>query len=892
MSEKRETLMIIDGSSLVHRAFYALPPLTTKDGLHTNSVYGFMTMLYKLKEEYDIDYLMVAFDMKGPTFRTEMYKEYKGHRKSTPPELREQFPLVKEILASMKIPVLEMMEYEADDIAGTLAKKGESEGKNVILVTGDRDYLQLASEFTRVLITKKGITEMVEYYDKDIVEEYGITPEQLIELKGLMGDSSDNIPGVPGIGEKTGLNLIREFGSIDGVYENIDKVTGKKRVENLVENEDLARLSRDLGRIKLDIPLDIEIDDMKIEEPDYEKLLELYTMMDFRSLLNKLPDGIGGKELEEFVVEYRLARESEYDRIISEIVDKKAMNFKFLFDGENYINSKMLGVGIKTSVENYYIDFLEDNSRDIFADKFKNIFQDSSIEKHCHMIKEDTFGLLSMGIDIDGVKFDTKLGQYMVDPSQNNYDIDELGRSYLGIDLKSLEDRLGKGKKKILFSQLKVEDRAEYIVETLEVVARIKDEMEGLISEQGMDDLYYDIELPLSIVLANMEYEGFKVDKKVLEDLGETFKNRIEDLTQTIYDLAGVEFNINSPKQLGEILFDRLELPVIKKTKTGYSTNVEVLEKLQGQHPIIDHIFEYRQVVKLNSTYIEGLLEVIDENTGKVHSTFNQTITTTGRISSTEPNLQNIPIRTQDGRNIRKAFVARDEDYKLVDGDYSQIELRVLAHISKDEKLIDAFNNKIDIHTRTASEVFHMEEAEVTSLMRARAKAVNFGIIYGISDYGLSRDLNISREEAKSYIENYLHNFKDVEKYMKDIVEFGKEKGYVETIFHRRRYIPELKSSNFNVRGFGERIALNTPIQGSAADIIKLSMVKVFSRLKEEKLESKLILQVHDELIIETHRDEEEKVKQIMKEIMENCIELDVPLVVDIETGDSWYETM
>ena len=389
-----------------------------------------------------------------------------------------------------------------------------------------------------------------------------------------------------------------------------------------------------------------------------------------------------------------------------------------------------------------------------------------------------------------------------------------------------------------------------------------------------------------------MEYEGFKVDKKVLEDLGETFKNRIEDLTQTIYDLAGVEFNINSPKQLGEILFDRLELPVIKKTKTGYSTNVEVLEKLQGQHPIIDHIFEYRQVVKLNSTYIEGLLEVIDEKTGKVHSTFNQTITTTGRISSTEPNLQNIPIRTQDGRNIRKAFVARDEDYKLVDGDYSQIELRVLAHISKDEKLIDAFNNKVDIHTRTASEVFHMEEAEVTSLMRARAKAVNFGIIYGISDYGLSRDLNISREEAKSYIENYLHNFKDVEKYMKDIVEFGKEKGYVETIFHRRRYIPELKSSNFNVRGFGERIALNTPIQGSAADIIKLSMVKVFSRLKEEKLKSKLILQVHDELIIETHRDEEEKVKQIMKEIMENCIELDIPLVVDIETGDSWYETM
>lgn len=891
MSNKKGTLMIIDGSSLVHRAFYALPPLTTKDGLHTNSVYGFMTMFYKLQDEYEIDYIAVAFDKSGPTFRNEIYKEYKGHRKSTPSELKEQFPLLKEVIKSLNIPLLEMDEYEADDIAGTLAKQGEESGLDVILVTGDRDYLQLASDKTKVLITKKGITEMESYYKDDIVEKYGITPEQLIDLKGLMGDSSDNIPGVPGIGEKTALTLIKDFGDIDGVYNNIEKITGKKRVENLVNNEDLARLSKDLGRIKLDVPVDITIDDMKVEEPNYDELLRLYTLMNFNSLLSKIPGEIGQENLEELEINYINIENNNYRELLNEIKKDKEMIFKFLFDIEHYINANILGIGIRVSEKNYYIDFNQ-NKIDLFVNDFKDIFENDKILKKSHMIKEDVYGLLKLKIDINGIVFDSHLAQYIINPSQNNYNISDLAKEYLNLNLDTEESILGKGVKKKSFSEIENNIKEKYIVEHLEIVDKLYNEMNKSIHDQGMDRLYYEIELPLTKVLANMEFEGFAVDIAVLEELGETFKDKIELLTEKIYNLSGIEFNINSPKQLGEVLFDKLMLPVIKKTKTGYSTNVEVLEKLKGQHEIIDYILEYRSIVKLNSTYIEGLKAVIDNKTGKIHSTFNQTVTTTGRISSTEPNLQNIPIRTEEGRLIRKAFIAKNKNYKLVDGDYSQIELRILAHITNDEKLVDAFVKDEDIHKRTASQVFHIDEDEVTPLLRDRAKAVNFGIIYGISDYGLSRDLNISREEAKEYIDNYLTNFKDVEKYMKEIVKVGKEQGYVETILNRRRYIPELQSKNFNIRSFGERIALNTPIQGSAADIIKLAMVKVFDKLKEEGLKSKLILQVHDELIIETHEEELEKVKYIMKDIMENAIELKIPLTVDIVVGDNWYDTM
>ena len=890
--EKQKRLLVIDGNSLIHRAFYALPLLSTKDGIYTNGVYGFLTMLYRIQEEYNYDYISVAFDKKGPTFRHEAFDLYKANRDSTPNELSLQFPILKEILTAMNINQIEMDRYEADDIAGTLAKLGEEEGLDVVLVTGDRDYLQLASDKTKVLITKKGITELEEYDRNKIIEEYGITPEQFIDLKGLMGDKSDNIPGVPGIGEKTGIKLLKEFSNMEALYENIDSVSGEKTKESLIEHKSTAFLSRKLGEIITNIPLDCSLEELKVEEPDWERLEEIYNKLEFNSLLSKIPeDKLSTKEDLSYEVKYKIVKNNDYNLIIKEIDKEKSFSFKFLFEEENYIKSEILGIGIKAG-ENiaYYIDFLE-NDINIFREKFKSYFESDKIEKYGHMLKTDIFALLKLDINIENIAFDTMIGSYLLNPAQSNYSINELAKEYLNIYGIDEEELLGKGKNKKSFKDLSLETQAEYISMTLDFINKVKEPIEEKIEEQGMKELYYNVELPLVEVLAYMEYNGFKVDLQVLEELGEEFQKEIDDLTQDIYSLAGEEFNINSPKQLGEILFDKLNLPVIKKTKTGYSTDAEVLDKLKGQHEIIDKILKYRQMVKLKSTYIDGLINEVNPETGKIHSTFHQTVTNTGRISSTEPNLQNIPIRTEEGRKIRKAFVAKSNEYILVDGDYSQIELRVLAHISQDPKMMEAFFHNEDIHTKTASEVFNIPKEEVTPLMRSRAKAVNFGIVYGISDYGLSRDLDISRKEAKEYIDNYLKNYNMVNKYMDDIIKKGKKDGYVETLLNRRRYIPELKSRNFNVRSFGERIAMNTPIQGSAADIIKISMVRVHKELTKRNLKSKLILQVHDELIIETFKDEEDEVKEIMKDVMENAIKLSIPLKVEISTGENWYET-
>ncbi|HHV39500.1 MAG TPA: DNA polymerase I [Tepidimicrobium sp.] len=888
--KKRDRFMIIDGNSLLHRAFYALPLLSTKDGIYTNGVYGFLTMLYRIQEEYEADYLCVAFDKKGPTFRHEAYDQYKAHRDSTPDELAQQFPVLKEILSAMNIAQLEMDGYEADDIAGTLSRIGEEEGVEVILVTGDRDYLQLSSDKTKVLITRKGITELEEYDKNRIVEEYGITPEQFIDLKGLMGDSSDNIPGVPGIGEKTGIKFLKQFGSMENLYENIEDVRGKKTKESLIENKAIAFLSRKLGKIVRNAPIDISLEDVRVREPNWERLAKLYEGFEFRSLLSKIPS----QEMEvgdaDYNVKYKIVEGNDYEGIVKRIETEGSFAFKFLFEDDQYIGSDILGVGIKVGDDDpYYIDYSK-NALEIFAQKFKEYFESEDIKKYGHMVKMDIFGLLSLNIDIRGIGFDTMIGQYILNPAQSNYSIDELGHEYLDIYGMDIEEVLGKGRKRKSYRDLPLETRAKYIAMTVDLIQRLIKPIGKLIEEQQMDELFYEIELPLAKVLAHMEHHGFRVDLEVLKQLGDEFQKRLDDLTQGIFQLAGEEFNINSPKQIGEILFDKLKLPVIKRTKTGYSTDAEVLDKLRGKHDIIEKILKYRQLMKLKSTYIDGLLNLVDEKDHRIHSTFNQTITSTGRISSTEPNLQNIPIRTEEGRKIRKAFVP-DKGYVLVDGDYSQIELRVLAHISQDPKLMEAFHKDLDIHTRTASQVFHIPEEEMTPLMRDRAKAVNFGIIYGISDYGLSRDLNIPRKEAKEYIDKYLENYNMVRKYMEDIVKLGKEQGYVETIFHRRRYVPELKSKNYNVRSFGRRIALNTPIQGSAADIIKVAMVRVFRELEDRGLKSKLILQVHDELIIEAHKDEVEEVKELMQDIMEGSIKLDIPLKVDIEVGDSWYET-
>lgn len=895
----KERLMIIDGNSLLHRAFHALPPLMNKEGIYTNGVYGFLTMFYKVTDKYKPDYISVVFDKKGPTFRHVEFVDYKAGRVKTPNELGMQFPILKDIIDNMRIHRVEAEGYEADDLAGTLAKIGEENGLEVIIVTGDKDYLQLASEKTKVLLTRKGISN-IEIYDKQgVLDRYELTPKQFIDLKGLMGDKSDNIPGVPGVGEKTGIKLLKEFDSIEGIYDNIENISGKKLKEKLVEYKNQAIMSRRLSEIITSVPIKVNLDELIVEKPNTEKLLNIYKKLEFNSLLGKISTGLEFKEdnqsvTEKLVTEANIiSRKENIEEVLKEIEKSKIMIFKFIIDGDYPLKDSILGVGIRPSEQtNFYIDF-EDGDIKIedFFDSFKEVLEDEKVEKLGHNIKEEKLVILRYGIDLMGIAFDSMIGQYLLNPSQNDYGLKILAKEYLDIDIDSKEVLLGKGKNKKTFGQLSIDSRVSYISNQLEIISRLIDIIKDSIKSQSMDELFYEVELPLISVLADMEYEGFTVDDNKLKGLGKELDAKIDILTQSIYDFAGEEFNINSPKQLGEVLFEKLELPAIKKTKTGYSTNAEVLEKLIEIHPIAEKILEYRQLVKLKSTYVEGLISVIDINTGKVHSSFNQTITTTGRISSTEPNLQNIPIRTEEGRKIRKVFIPSNSDYILVDADYSQIELRVLASIADDPKLKEAFFSGEDIHRKTASEVFDVSIEGVTPLMRSRAKAVNFGIVYGISDYGLARDLKIARKEAKLYIDNYLKNYVKVKEYMKNIIDEGKTKGYVETILHRRRYLPELASRNFNIRSFGERMAMNTPIQGSAADIIKLAMVNVYSELKKRKLKSKLILQVHDELIIEAHKDELEEIKVLLKELMESAIQLNVPLKVDMETGDSWYDT-
>lgn len=886
-----EKIMIIDGSSLLHRAFYALPTLSTKDGLYTNGVYGFLTMFYRITEEYKPDYICVAFDKKGPTFRHKEFKDYKGTRQATPSELAQQFPMIKSVLEAMRIKTLAMEEYEADDIAGTISRMAKEKSVESILVTGDKDYLQLVDDNTKVLITRKGISEMDIYDEEKISQDYEIEPRQLIDLKGLMGDKSDNIPGVPGIGEKTGLKLLKEYGSIEKIYENIENLSGKKLKENLIENEKIAYMSRSLGEIFLSIPLEIDFEDLKVTESDWKELYSLYEQFDFKSLYEKIPEEYIEDEIESLDAQYSIASSRDFKDIINKINEEAKFAFKFITEDDNYIESNIIGVGIKTKESmTYYIELEED--KDEFIKSFKTIFEDENIEKIGHNLKEDIVQLYKLEIEFKNYSFDAKIAQYVLDPSQNSYDIDIIVREHLGLQINSEENLLGKGKKKKDFKDIGTEELASFLASILEVIIKVEPKLKKDIEDKNMLDLFNTIELPLIEVLSNMEIQGFKVDRDELTKLGQEYQEEINKLIENIYEIAGEEFNINSPKQIGHILFEKLKLPVIKKTKTGYSTDMEVLEKLKDKHPIVEHILRYRQIIKLKSTYIDGLLKLISKNTGRIHTSFHQTIAATGRISSTEPNLQNIPIKDDYGRRIRKAFSAELPDYILLDGDYSQIELRVLAHISNDENMITAFTNDEDIHQRTASQVFNVEEEDVTPLLRNRAKAVNFGIVYGISDYGLSRDLSISRAEAKEYIDNYLNHYSHIKQYMVDIVEEGKKKGYVETIFNRRRYIPELSAKNFNVRSFGERIAMNTPIQGSAADIIKIAMVRIYKELKKRKLKSKLILQVHDELIIETHKDEFEEVEKLMIDTMSEAAKLKVDLEVSVTKGDNWYDTV
>ena len=877
MYVNKEKLIIIDGNSLMNRAYYALPPLTNSEGVHTNAAYGFTTMLLKIINDENPDYIITAFDRKAPTFRHKEYAEYKAGRKKMPQELNEQFPLVKDILKAFNIGILELDGYEADDIIGTLAKKYGSK-MDVLIYTGDRDALQLISQNVKVAITRKGITEVDVYDEKALYDKYSVTPTQFIDLKGLMGDQSDNIPGVPGVGEKTALKLITEFGSVESVIENTDKIERKRIRELMEEYKEQAEFSKKLATIVTDVPIDFDLGEMKKKEPDNEKIKSLFKELGFKSLLDKIPSSEDAKasQLENYII-----ADEKTILDITEYIKKKGM-FSFVFNikGSDFNNTDIEGIGIYAEGRDpLYIP--PDHK---FINMLKCIFEDESIKKISHDAKDAYVSLYKHGIILKGLEFDTAIAAYLLNPSESSYSISDMSYKFLNETIPTIKDIEDAFK-----SQEDMDIVKSYICTESTKVFKLYDVLREKLKDMDMADLYYKVEHPLIEVLAYMEIEGFTVNKDMLINLSEEFTKDIDRLTGQIYSYAGEEFNINSPKQLGVILFERLNLPVIKKTKTGYSTDAEVLEKLAPQHEIVGNILEYRQIMKLKSTYVDGLLNIVREDQ-KIHSSFNQTVTATGRISSTEPNLQNIPVRLEMGRRIRKVFVPSTDDFLILSADYSQIELRVLAHISKDTNLIEAFYNKDDIHKKTASEVFNVPMDEVTPLMRSRAKAVNFGIVYGISDYGLSKDIGISRKEAKDYIDNYLNRYEKVKEYMDNSINFAKQNGYVTTILNRRRYIPEIKSSNFNVRAFGERLAMNTPIQGSAADIIKVAMIKVYYELKKRELKSKLILQVHDELIIEVHKDEVEEVKAIVKYIMESAVELDVPLEVDINIGESWFE--
>ncbi|MFR2314972.1 DNA polymerase I [Terrisporobacter sp.] len=879
-------LIIIDGNSIINRAFYALPDMTNSDGLHTNAVYGFTRMLFKIIDDYKPTHISVAFDMKAPTFRHKEFSEYKAGRKKMPNELGQQLQPLKELLDTFNIHRMEMAGFEADDLIGTVAKKAENDDFKVYIVTGDKDAIQLASNKTTTLITKKGVGEVEEYNYDSVVERYEMTPTQFIDLKGLMGDKSDNIPGVPGIGEKTGIKLIKEFSSIENLIENTNQLKGsvKKKIE---ENKDQAVFSKKLATIITDVPIEISLDELSYGDYDKNAVIEEFKKFGFNTLIKQVLAMDGGYEesIVEEKIELNINHLEDISAFKNEIEKTNKLFIKTVSKVGNILEKNLIYVFVSADGKNIY--YINDEELELI----KDIISNEEIKKIGYNLKDDYLALKPYDIQLNNMFFDIAIGEYLIDSkSSTSYECSDIAMKYLTKKIKSKEELLGKGAKAKKFSDLELEELSTYFGEILNIVYNVYPIMEKAFKEMDMEYLFYDVEMPLVEVLGSMEYEGMAVDKNQLEEIGNKFKEIISNLEEEIFTMAGEKFNINSPKQLGVILFEKLELPVIKKTKTGYSTNADVLEKLRDKHEIIDKITEYRQIVKLNSTYVEGLSNIINPISGRIHSSFNQTITTTGRISSTEPNLQNIPVKTEMGREIRKVFIAKD-NCKLVDADYSQVELRVLAHMSDDEHMIDAFQHNMDIHSKTASQIFGVDINDVTSLQRSEAKAINFGIVYGKTDFGLAQDLNIPVPKAKAYIESYFANYDKIKVFMDEAIKNATDKGYALTIFNRRRYIPEINSSNFMVRNQGKRFAMNAPIQGSAADIIKIAMVNVFTRLKDENLKSRLILQVHDELIVEALEEEIDKVCSIVKEEMESAVNLQVHLDVDLNVGDSWFET-
>lgn len=881
-----EKIMLIDGNSIVNRAFYGVPLLTNGEGRYTNGVYGFLNILFKLLDEEQPDYLAVAFDLHAPTFRHRTFDGYKGTRKGMPEELREQMPLLKEVLQAMHIPIFEQEGFEADDILGTLSALAEKNGIVPVVVSGDRDLLQLAGETLKVRIpkTKGGRTETEDYYAADVQAKYGVTPAEFIDMKALMGDTSDNIPGVPGIGEKTAAKIITQYHDIETAIAHAAEIKPKKASENLAAYQEQARLSKFLATIVRDMPLEWDKESLKIGDMFNQTAYELVKRLEFKSMFSHFEGSASTPKQAEQT--YRFVADREGAKEVLAALKKGEVGYAFVYENEEgqglaLYQEQLGGVWIEASMAFLMQELLE---------IFQPFFADSAYRKIGHDVKKDIRFLRSYGYNGFTAEFDTAIGAYILNATGSSYEYDDIAATFLNETYPSQEEVFGKGRTKKAFAALPEAERTAYGARQAEIFFRARKVMEERLAENEQKSLFYDMEMPLIYVLADMEKYGIKVDKAALLAYQKRLGESLDGMEEEIYALAGEKFNINSPKQLGVILFERLGLKGGKKTKTGYSTAADVLEKLRTAHPIVERILHYRQLAKLKSTYADGLLAVMDAETEKIYSTFNQTITATGRISSTEPNLQNIPVRLELGRELRKIFIPESAEFCFLDADYSQIELRVLAHISGDESLIAAFKSNQDIHRMTASQVFHVPFDEVTPLQRSNAKAVNFGIIYGKGAFSLGQDLGISRKEAEEYINAYFARYPKIKTFMEDTIKNGAKNGYVSTLWNRRRNMPELQSSNFMQRAAGERAAMNMPIQGTAADIIKLAMIKVHRALQEGGYRSRLILQVHDELLIEAYKEEKDAVAKILKENMEHAADLLVPLDVDVHEGASWFE--
>ena len=913
-------LVLIDGNSIMNRAFYGImgsKALTTKDGKYTNAIYGFLAILFKLLEDEKPDYIGVTFDLKAPTARHKMYEGYKANRKGMPTELAEQMPIIKDVLRAMNIDIIEKEGYEGDDIIGTLSRYGEQKGLEVVILSGDRDTFQLATDNVRINIprTKGGKTETEIFNRKKVKEVYGIEPKQLIEVKGLQGDTSDNIPGVPGIGEKTALSLVQKYETIDNLYAKLESgeadVKGKQK-EKLEQNKDLAYLSRTLGEINTKVPIEDTLEELKLEEWDKPKVLEIFKELNFKRYIDRfnLQNEVGIEKLQdEKNIENQYEIKEKSIEEIKEILKKQKQMIFYVNtvkdeDENKIIKEKISGISVFNPIvsEAYYINLKDDDTK---IQNLKEIFEDREIQKIGIDLGRIYILLKQDGIDFNGLSYDASIAAYILNPTNNKLKLDDLAEQYLEIDINEILGNSSeqKGQQINLFDAMQtIEESDEKLKEEnakkLEsekyalysyIIYKLQEVTMKKLEEINAVELFNKIDMPTVTVLANMQWNGMYADEEELNKFGNQLKEQLEIKTKMIYEMAGEEFNINSTKQLGEVLFEKLKLTVVKKTKSGYSTDVDVLEKLKDEHPIIEKILEYRQLMKLNSTYVEGMKPYINPKTKRIHSFFHQTITATGRISSTEPNLQNIPTRFELGKQLRKVFKPA-EDCLYVDADYSQIELRVLAHISNDEHMVQAFKNGEDIHKQAASKVFNTPIEKVTKEQRSNAKAVNFGIVYGISDFGLGEQLHISRKKAKQYIEQYLEQYSGIKQFMDNIVEKAKEDGYVETQFKRRRYIPELKSSNYMVRQFGNRVAMNTPIQGTAADIMKIAMINVLKEIKKRKLKAKIVLQVHDEMMIEVPLKEVEEVKDLLKTGMESACKLNVPLLAEVSEATNWYD--